>query len=161
MEKVKMVKGRPLYIHKKRQYLSKPPKTKVYKMLYNEETGMTLCYCRRDYHFIEILSILIMLCCVYINHFVIDSVIDVNFSTNADYYDGMLFINVVNNSEVEGVKLTVLDSSDGIVYEQILNAKDTVPYIKIEEVFKTYTLKFSYGKEEVSKVIIVTNRSED
>lgn len=145
MVKTKIIKGRPIYVYRKRNYMDKPDNTVVSKMMYDEVENITRIYCKKPKAIIEFICALIILLCVYLNlMYINNSEIIVHYNNIATYYNGKLYLNLYSEEcNIRQVHYSVKDDSKVIV-EGVLMPGDVLISIPIKEVSDAYEIIFEY-----------------
>lgn len=142
----KVVRGKPLYIYRGSQYLEMPDKCVVKWVDYDEKTGKSLVYCRKPSKAIELICSLVMITCVLANVlFIKNMVLGVRYNSLSVYYDGALFVNVLNDEDNKAtLEVQLLDGSS-LIYECELEPGEYLISVPIENVSDSYILVLSYS----------------
>lgn len=158
MEKVKLIRGRPIYLYKGSQYIEKPEKTIVRKMRYSKDDGITYIYLKRVSHLYEILSILILIGLVLYNQTITHGLqMAVRYNSLVNYYHGMLQVNI--HAEVTNpieIRYTIDE------YSGVLQPGESLISLYIDNPKNRYTVIFSYdtllGERSFDVEFTVINR---
>ena len=145
MVKTKIIKGRPIYVYRRRNYMDKPDKAIVSKMKYDEVENVTKIYCKKPKVIIEFLCTLIILLCVYLNlMYINNSEIVVHYNNIATYYNGKLYLNLYSEEDnIRQVHYSVKDDSK-VIAKGVLMPGDVLISVPIKEVSDTYEITFEY-----------------
>jgi hypothetical protein len=143
--KNKVIKGRPDYIYKGTHYLDLPEKTYVKKMVYDEDSYTTKCYCAKHTIIPEILIVLVIGICIYLNGFIIQKTkIDLYYNSISTYYNGELYLNLQSDESNYFTINYYLTYNSEVVYSGVLNPGDLVISVPVSNVQDTYQLKLVY-----------------
>lgn len=166
MNKVKIIRGRPIYIYKRTNYMYKPDKTIVYKMLYNSDDNITYVYCKKPSILLEVICILICLCCVFVNRQYLHGLsVDIHYNNIATYYNGCLYLNLMSGETNNIIVHYELKDNSETIAEGYLNPGDLIISVPINNICDRYTLVVSYKilfyeKEETSNIIVLNRDIE-
>ena len=142
-EKVKFVKGSPVYVLRGIQYCEKPDNTIIKKMMYCEQDNLTYIYLKRNKAIIELLCLLIIVLCIAITLVYSPGKIYISYNDKPDYYNGYLNINLVND------KL----SSYPVICEVFING-NSVKEITLKPSEALYTISLNEYPKDVYIVVI-------
>lgn len=143
MKKVDVIKGKPIYVYKRSNYMEQPENTNITKMLYEDITNTTYVYCKNKKQVLTKVCSVIIILCVLLNVFYLhDYSIDVKYNSACNYYNGYLYVNFVNDSSVS-VAYQLLDNGD-VIAGDTLPEHSTLIYIPMDSVSSKYTVRFTY-----------------
>lgn len=140
MENVKVVKGRPVYVLKGSQYLEKPDKTRVAKMMYSEDEGVTYIYLKKLSSWYEVVCILIMVALVLFNRMYVHKLhVSVKYNSLVNYYNGKLYLNITaDESNSYDIKYTIGEFSG------MLKPGESLLTLDVDNPDSNYEIMFSY-----------------
>ncbi len=145
MKKIKVMRGHPVYVYKGTNYIDKPDKVVISKMLFDEENNITYVYCSKPRKLVEIACSIIMILCVCLNVFGIHrSEVIVRYNSVSTYYNDLLYLNLVNDeSSVVPIRYDLLDG-EVVVCSGVIKPGDIVISTPVGNIKDTYTLRISY-----------------
>lgn len=160
--KGKPIKGNVLFEFRGRTYIEQPKRTYVKDIC--EESQYTLVKLKRDYHFIEIVTIAISLFLVIINFLGYSVKQEISYSSIAFYADEKLYINIENfPTNMFDLKISLDDAYGNNVYSGRLDRGKNLWFVEIpkEEIKDAYTLTIEvlipFAHQTKSAVIQVRN----
>lgn len=150
MQVTKVIRGTPIYVYRKTQYLDKPDNLIPTKLEYSEVENITYVYLKKRTHIVEILCSLIILICVIFSLTFKGQSITVNYNNLVIYYNEQLYVNWHNpDASVSDVEFSLCKDNNEI-YNIVLSPGETVTTIPITNCSDKYDLLITaewLGKE--------------
>lgn len=141
MKKVNVIKGKPIYVLKGSQYVDKPDKTRVVKMLYSEDEGITYIHLKKIRHLYEIVCFAILILIVVYNRVVTHNAnVVVRYNSLVNYYDGYLYLNLHAEEDNYTSVFVKIDN----VIDDIMYPGDSIIRVPVDNPMDFYTIHFSY-----------------
>lgn len=142
MKNSKIVRGHPTYIYRRSQYIEMPEGCIIKKVKYDTETNRSIVICGKPSIIVELLCSAIMLLCVSLSmYFNTANNYLVRYNSLANYYNGMLYLNLYNdNSNSSDVDISVLDG-DLLVSKVTLSPGEYCISIPIDSPKGSYKLR--------------------
>ena len=142
MGKNTIIKGRPVYLYKKAQYIDKPAGTFIKRIKYDEESNRSYVYCGKRSVIVEVLCSIVIIACVVANLFFTKSYHAlIRYNSVAYYYDDKLYINMLNESENRyDITATFYDAGE-VVTSFVLSPGQYMTAIGIEDPKSSYTVE--------------------
>lgn len=160
--KGKPIKGNVLFEFRGRTYIDQPKRTYVKDI--SKESDYTLVELKRDYHFIEIITITISLFMVIINFLGYSVKQEISYSSIAFYADEKLYVNVENfPTNMFEIRVSLDDAAGNNVYSGTLDRGKNLWFIEIsnDEIKDAYTLSIEvlipFAHQTKSTIIQVRN----
>lgn len=165
MRRTNIIRGKPIYIFKHRQYVYQPDKTVIKVMKHDEVENITFVYCIKPTLIPEFIMTIILIIFAVFNVLLNVNTEIVHYNNKAIYYDGLLYINMESESNnYYEICYDLLDSDYNGITGGVLKPGDLVTTISIPEPMDYYVLTFSYdtllGTKTKSVMITVLNKDE-
>lgn len=164
MKTTRVVKGKPLYLYRRRQYIYQPEKTYTSIMRYDEESNTTYIYCYKTTIIPEVVLVSILVSLVFINLFILHGEkVSIYYNNYTTYYNGTLYINLTSDAKNNyEVNYDLIDSGGNIVAGGNLSPGDSVITIPVYEPDTEYIIRLHYKtlltERESSLKIYVDNK---
>lgn len=164
MEKTRIIKGKPIYIHKCSQYVYQPDKTIIRVMKYDSDKKVTFIYCVRPTLIPELIMTCILILFALFNILVNMKTEVVHYNEEAVYYNGLLYLNMKSeDTNYYEIGYGLLDSSGNNITGGTLKPGDLVTIVPISNTENYYTMEFKYNTllGEKRKVVKITVLNKD
>lgn len=160
MKKDTVIRGRPCYVYRGRDYLCIPDGCIIRKVVYNAEDNTSTVYCGKPPVKIEVLSVIIMIVCILLNRLYFH---EVNFSFKynsiVNYYNGYLYLNLLNEEVSSNeVDVVLTDSNSDVILSVTLQPGESLIRIPLDSVQPTYHMSITYNTwfKELEDCVTVT-----
>lgn len=131
MNKTKLIRGKPVYLHKGGYVDKVPDGCRIKRIVYDETSNTSLIYCTKKSIAIDVLiAIAIFVCCVISIFFVDTRGYDVQYNSVSSYYDGKLYINFYNEPSND-IDLRMYIQSDGILADLLVQAGECIHTVEV------------------------------
>lgn len=164
MRVTNVIRGKPVYVYKRRQYVYQPDKTFIRKMRYDSDSNTTYVYCNRITVVPELLLISMMVLLVLFNILWLhNQSMLIKYNEYTTYFNGTLYINLTSDeSNYYEVNYNLIDPSGNSVAGGTLAPGDSVITLNIPNPEKEYIIRLRYKtlltEREVPLKIIVVNK---
>ena len=165
MKRTNIIRGKPIYIHKRRQYVYQPEKTIIRVMKHDAVENITFVYCVKPTLIPEFIMTIILVVFAVFNILLNVNTEIIHYNKEAIYHDGLLYLNIKSESNnYYEIGYDLLDSSGNGVIGGILEPGDLVTTVAISSPESSYTLMFSYetllGLKKKTVNVTVMNKDE-
>lgn len=145
MKDRKLVRGKPIYLYRNSQYLEMPDKCVIKRVVYDESSNRSFVYCKKSSKVLEVLCTIIIVSCVVLNLGWLHGLsYRVHYNSLAVYYNGELFVNVLNDgSNMSDLHVSIL-SGEETVYDDVIKPGEYLVSVPVSTPSKSYTLVLEY-----------------
>lgn len=146
MKTTNVIRGKPIYMYRGKQYVYPPDKTFIKKLKYDEESGTTYVYMFKPTLIPEFLLVWIMISLVMVNILMIhvDSE-KIYYNDYTVYYNGLLYLNLTSDSENNyEMDYSLLDSSSNVIAGGRIKPGESVITIPVSNPQDSYTILLRY-----------------
>lgn len=159
MEKIKVIKGTPIYVYRASMSLEPIPKLIVKEMAYDDEKNITYVRLKRRTVWTELICSILIICCVTLAIMNYGGMsIECNYNSLVNYYDNKLFLNWKNPSENSfDITFELLDN-DEVIYKEVLKPGESITYIDLDSPKSKYKCEISSKvfSKTVSDIVTLT-----
>lgn len=164
MKRTSFIKGKPMYIYKRRRYVYQPEKTTVRVMKYDEEDNTTYVYCVKTTLIPEFIITSMLVLLTIFNLLLNMRPEVIYYNTEVIYHNELLYLNLKSedtNSYL--INYSLYDLNKNAVSGGILYPGDLVTTIKMKEPEEYYILNFKYNTllGEKNKTVYITVLNKD
>lgn len=140
--KTKIIRGRPVYIYKRSQWLEQPEKTIIKSMNYKPEENITYVKVGKPSIIIELISFIIIFTCIAINIMTGwgTNLLKVRFSSVPVYYNDNLYINIYVEKSMHDVTYTIKSDEDDVIITDTISEGDSVITVPLDKYKEKLTL---------------------
>ena len=126
--KTNVIKGTPIYVLRKSNYLEKPSNCKIKRMVYSEDENITYVYMKKNSIFVDLLLFAILVAITVFNIHLESSrdTVSIRYNNLCTYHNDMLYLNLMlDKPTTYSITFRILNN-DAEVYSGILEYGDTV-----------------------------------
>lgn len=163
MERIKVIKGTPIYTYRSISSLDPIPNLIIKEMEYDSDNNITYVRLKKKTIRIELLCSIVIIFCIAFTIMNYNGIsIKCNYNSLVNYYDNKLFLNWQNPNENSiDITFELVDSTD-IIYTVTLSPGESITSIDIEEpkdkYFCNINSKYLFKEMSESVSLIVINR---
>ena len=145
MQKVKVIKGTPLYHYRKSILLDKPSNLIIKKMLYDKDENITHVYLRHRNYTYDIMCLILILTITY---FMVSNKTDNDvlfyYNNVVVYYNGYLYANIKNSEDSKYDISYTIGNQGKEISSGILKPGDYLTRLQVDNPSDDYELTLSY-----------------
>lgn len=159
--KEQIIRGRPLYLYKGRQYLDMPPGCVIKRIEYEDNSNKCLVYCKKPAIIVELLCLCIIIGCVIVNILYLHHAeYNVYYNSLTIHYDDKLYLNLHNDENNLSSVTVDLVGGNEVINSFVLNPGDTLVSIPMpsKDVLTEYELVITYNSilVPIARTVTVT-----